>query len=101
MGVPGDREDMAALSALLRAVPPEMFPVLAVKETAQEAWEAVRLMRMGVSRVREATAQRLRREFEQIAFKEGETLDAFGMRITNLANNLQSLGDVVDEVKIV
>ena len=35
MGVPGDREDMAALSALLQAVPPEMIPVLAVKETAQ------------------------------------------------------------------
>lgn len=46
-------------------------------------------------------AQRLRKEFEQIAFKDGETLDAFGMRITNLANNLRSLGDVIDEVKIV
>ena len=101
MGVPGDREDMAALSALLRAVPLEMIPVLAVKETAQEAWEAVKMMRMGVSRVREATAQRLRREFEQIAFKEGETLDAFGLRITALVNNLRSLGDTVDEVKVV
>ena len=38
MVVSSEREDMAALSALLRAVPPEMTPVLAVKETAQEAW---------------------------------------------------------------
>jgi hypothetical protein len=70
MGVAGDREDMAALSALLRAVPPEMVPVLAVKDTAADAWEAIKLMRMGVSRAREATAQRLRKEFEQIAFKD-------------------------------
>ena len=93
MGVPGDRDDMAAMSALLRAVPPEMIPVLAIKETAQEAWEAVRMMRMGVSRVREATAQ--------IAFKEGETLDAFGLWITALVNNVRSLGDIIDKVKVV
>jgi hypothetical protein len=78
-----------------------MVPVLAVKETAQEAWEAIRLLRMGVNRAREATAQRLRKEFEQITFKDGETLDAFGMRITTLANNLRSLGDTVEEVKII
>ena len=93
MGVPGDRDDMAAMSALLRAVPPEMIPVLAIKETAQEAWEAVRMMRMGVSRIREATAQ--------IAFKEGETLDAFGLWITALVNNVRSLGDIIDKVKVV
>ena len=101
MGEPGDREEMAALSALLRAVPPEMVPVLAVKETAAEAWEAIKLLRMGVTRAREATAQRLRKEFEQISFKHGESLDAFGMRITGIANNLRSLGDTVEEIKIV
>jgi hypothetical protein len=100
-GAPSEREDMAALAALLRAVPKEMVPVLAVKDTAQEAWEAIRLLRMGVNRAREATAQRLRKEFEQITFKDGETLDAFGMRITTLANNLRSLGDTVEEVKII
>jgi hypothetical protein len=92
---------MAALTALLRAVPKEMVPILAVKETVQEAWEAIHLLRMGVNRAREATAQRLRKEFEQISFKDGEMLDAFGMRITTLANNLRSLGDTVEEVKII
>ena len=53
MGEPGDREDMAALSALIRAVPPEMVPVLAVKDTAHEAWEAIRMMRVGVNRSEE------------------------------------------------
>jgi hypothetical protein len=100
-GAPSEREDMAALAALLRAVPKEMVPVITVKDTAQEAWEAIRLLRMGVNHAREATAQRLRKEFEQIAFKDGETLDAFGMRITTLANNLRSLGDTVEEVKII
>jgi hypothetical protein len=100
-GEPSEREDMAALAALIRAVPAEMVPVLLNKDSLNEAWEAIKLMRMGVSRVHEATAQRLRKEFEAIAFKEGEMLDGFGMRITTLANNLRSLGDTVEEVKIV
>ena len=56
---------------------------------------------MGVTHAREATAQRPRKEFEQISFKDGETLDAFGMRITAIANNLRTSGDTVEEVKIV
>jgi hypothetical protein len=101
MGEPGEREDMAALAALIRAAPPEMVPVLAVKESANEAWEAIKMMRMGVDRVREATAQRLRREFEQISFRSGESLDSFGMRITGIVNNLRTLGDDVQEVRVV
>ena len=41
MGVLGDCEYMAALSALLRAVPLETEPVLAVKDTTSEASEAI------------------------------------------------------------
>ena len=38
-------EDMQALDALCIAVPPEMWPVIADKETAKEAWEAITTMR--------------------------------------------------------
>lgn len=78
-----------------------MVSALAVKDTAHEAWEAIRMMRVGVNRVREATAQHLRKEFEQISFKNGESLNAFGMRITGIVNNLRSLGDTVEEIKVV
>jgi glycerol-3-phosphate dehydrogenase len=101
MGEPGEHEDMAALAALIRAAPPEMVPVLAVKESANEAWEAIKMMRMGIDRVREATAQRLRKEFEQISFKNDESLDSFGMRITGIVKNLRTLGDSVEEVRVV
>jgi hypothetical protein len=92
--------DKAALAALLRSVPPEMVGALAVKRTAKAAWEAVKVMRVGADRVKEATAQRLRKEFEDIAFLDGETLDKFGLRIMNIVNNLRSLGDTVEELKV-
>ena len=85
--------DEGAFAALSQSVPDHVMLQVADCDTAQEAWEAVRMMRMGVSRVREATAQ--------IAFKEGETLDAFGLWITALVNNVRSLGDIIDKVKVV
>jgi hypothetical protein len=93
--------DKAALAAILRAVPADMQATLGTKRTAKEAWDAVKMMRVGVDRVKRATAQRLRKEFEAIAFRDGETLDSFAMRITALVNHLRSLGDQVDKEKVV
>jgi hypothetical protein len=93
--------DKAALAAILRAVPADLQATLVTKRTAKEAWDAVKMMRVGVDRVKRATAQRLRKEFEAIAFRDGETLDSFAMRITALVNHLRSLGDQVDEEKVV
>jgi hypothetical protein len=45
--------------------------------------------------------RRLRTEFETITFKDGEHIDEFGMRISNLASTLRSFGDVVNDEKIV
>ena len=50
---------------------------------------------------REASAQQVRRDFGNITFKEGESVDEFGIRITNLANNLRSLGDNITDAEVV
>nr|CAE03285.2 OSJNBb0046P18.1 [Oryza sativa Japonica Group] len=95
------RQDRQALTAILRAVPAEMLATLAVKETVQEAWEAIKTRRIGVQHVREANAQQLRREFGDIIFKDGETVDDFSMRIGVLANNLRTLGDNITDAEVV
>ncbi|BAH94919.1 Os10g0459550 [Oryza sativa Japonica Group] len=95
------QDDRMALSAILRAVPPEMLPTLAVKDTAKEAWESVKTMRVGVARVREAKAQTLRNEFELIRMKESESVDEFSMRLNAIVNNLRMLGDPLEEEKVV
>lgn len=48
--------DRTALAAILRAVLQDMLTSLAQKETACEAWEAIRTIRVGVERVKEANA---------------------------------------------
>ena len=50
------REDRLALATVLQSVPTEMLDSLARKRTARSAWEAVKTVRVGVQRVREANA---------------------------------------------
>jgi hypothetical protein len=94
-------DDHSAMEAILRAVPPEMIPMLAIKKTAKEAWDAIATIRVGAERVRESKAQNLRKEWEAIRFKPGETVDDFGMCLQELVHQLDVLGDPVDDKKVI
>jgi hypothetical protein len=59
-------------------------------------------MRLGVDRVKEVNAQKLLAEFESIAFKPGEAIDDFAVRITKLVTELRGLGEEsVTDVRMV
>jgi hypothetical protein len=91
-------DDRLTLAALLRAVPAEMQAGLTNKESAQEAWEAIRRIRIGADRVKEANAERLRHEFTELRFKPGEGVEDFSLRVTTLAHQLRVLGeDIIDK----
>ncbi|WVZ91404.1 hypothetical protein U9M48_037581 [Paspalum notatum var. saurae] len=101
---PGDvtyGEDRLALAAIARSVPTEMITMVGNKETAKAAWDAIKTVRMGVERVRESNAQKLRRDLHDIKFKDGESVDDFSLRLSNLANNLRLLGDNVEDKELV
>ncbi|KAK1626133.1 hypothetical protein QYE76_000448 [Lolium multiflorum] len=100
-GAEEDGDDRGALAALLRAVPPELVRTLAVKDCARTAWETIKTMRLGSERVREAKAQTRRREWEELRFKSGESIEDFSIRLTSIVNDLELLGDPVDEYRAV
>jgi hypothetical protein len=94
-------DDRTALEAICSGVPPEMVPTLATKPSAKAAWEAVQTMRIGDERVRKSTAQSLRAEYEQIAFHDGESVEDFSLRLSNIVQRLAILGDPELESKVV
>ncbi|WVZ83650.1 hypothetical protein U9M48_030778 [Paspalum notatum var. saurae] len=101
---PGDvtyGEDHLALAAIARSVPMEMITMVENKETAKAAWDAIKTVRMGVESVRESNAQKLRRDLHDIKFKDGESVDDFSLRLSNLANNLRLLGDNIEDKELV
>jgi ketosteroid isomerase-like protein len=96
-----DQEDMMALDALCTAVPPELARAICDKETSKEAWDTIATMRVGDKRVKENSAQKLRRDFELAAFKEGETVEDFALRLTGMQASLQTLGEELEDKQIV
>ncbi|KAM0824008.1 hypothetical protein ACQ4PT_016362 [Festuca glaucescens] len=86
-------EDRRALDALIAAVPPEMQFSLSNKQTAKEAWDAIAAARIGSDRARKSTLQALRKEWENLAFKPGEDVDDFALRLNTLLQKMVQFGD--------
>ena len=78
--------DRNALEAITLGVPLEMQGAIASKATTKYAWDAFKKTHLGVDRVHLAKANMLQREFNSLKFKDGESIDDFGICITNLAN---------------
>jgi hypothetical protein len=73
------REDRSTLAAL----PEEMLAGLVCKKTAADAWEAIQIVRMGGDRIKEATADKLCCEFNDLQFKVGEGVEDFALHHHN------------------
>jgi hypothetical protein len=94
-------KDRRALAVILRGVPPEVKSGLAAKQTAKEAWAVVKSLQMGDTRVQEAKAQHLLKQFENAAFKDGEAINDFAVRIGSIAAELHELGEDMEDERVV
>ncbi|BAF20309.1 uncharacterized protein [Oryza sativa Japonica Group] len=94
-------KDRRALATILHAVPPKMKVGLAVKTSAKEAWDSVKKMRAGDDRVKSASVQRFMKEFENMMFRDGETVGDFAMRINGPTASLRDLGEEIEDSHVV
>ena len=86
-------QDRRALNALIAAVPTEMQFSLTSKRTAKDAWDAIAAARIGSDRARKSTLQQLRKEWENLAFKPGEDVDDFALRLNTSLQKMVQFGD--------
>jgi hypothetical protein len=95
-------EDRRVLDALIAAVPPEMLFSLSKKRIAKEAWDTITAARIGSDRAHKTTLQALRKEWENLAFKPGENVDEFALRLNTLQQKMVQFGvDTFDEERVV
>ena len=98
VGIADEEDDQ---SAILKSVPIEYVVPLGAKDFAKEAGESLESMRLGGDRMRKAKAQQLRREYEAIAFRDGEAIEDFALRLTSLVSQLAQVGVDIDEEAVV
>jgi hypothetical protein len=96
----GYRNDKGALELIYRSVPVALLPVLRKHKSAQATWDAIRTMRAGSEKLRDAKAQSLRSDYDQLRHKPGESVDDLAMRLTGLTAKLAELGDPESDKKV-
>jgi uncharacterized membrane protein YgcG len=94
-------EDQSALAVLLHAVPKEMQPGLARKESTTDAWEAIRVIRMGGDHIKEATTDKLHRDFGDMQSKAEECVEDFSLCVSALANQLRALDNKISNKGVI
>jgi hypothetical protein len=94
-------KDRRALAVILRGVPPEMKSGLAAKKNVKEAWDAVKKMHAGDDRMKDASIQRLMKQFDNLTFRDGESVGDFAMRINGLITSLRELGEKIEDSRVV
>ena len=99
--VADERTVQIALAAIYQGVLEEVLVTIAKKETAKEAWEAIKTMCVEAERVKEAKVQTLKGEFESLTMTETDKIDDFCMKLSGIATNIRVLGEVMEESSVV
>jgi hypothetical protein len=96
-----DDKDQGAMVAISQAVPDDVMMAIAEKQTAKEAWDALREMRIGEDRVKKARVQILKRQLYKMHMQDSETVNEYSMKLTALVGEIRSLGAKLEESEVV
>lgn len=94
-------DNRLALEVILLGVPPEVMATLAAKATAKEARNPLKMMRLGVERVRETKLVTLSKQYIVIRFTNGEAVDDFAVRIRSMVTQMAQLSEAVPLKRVV
>ncbi|XP_076914899.1 uncharacterized protein LOC143574060 [Bidens hawaiensis] len=95
------KHNSLAAAILFQDIPEDQVMQVRNMATAKEIWAELRTFHIGDDRVREARLQTLTQELDNMKLKEMETIDEYSNRLSGIASRSSSLGEVVDETKLV
>lgn len=94
-------KDLKVKNYLFQAIDRTIMETILNKATAKGIWDSMRQKYQGSTKVKRAQLQALRREFEVLQMKEGETVDEYFARTLTIANKMKAHGDTMEELVIV
>ncbi|CAA0816053.1 Unknown protein [Striga hermonthica] len=92
-----DDKDQGAMVAISQAMPDDVMMAIAEKQSAKEAWEALREMRVGEDRVKKARVQVLKRQLNKLQMEDSEKVNEYSMKLTTLVAEIRSLVTKLDD----
>jgi hypothetical protein len=72
-----------------------------MKETSKNIWDSMKQKYQGTTRVKRAQLQALRREFEILQMKAGESVNDYFSRTLTIANKMRTYGESMGDIVVI
>lgn len=94
-------KDLRAKNYLFQAIDRPIMETILKKDTAKDIWDAMKKKYEGNARVKRTILQGLRRDFEILEMKSGETVTVYFSRVMAVANKMRIYGETMTDVTVV
>jgi RNase H-fold protein (predicted Holliday junction resolvase) len=94
-------KDLKAKNYLFQAIDRSILETILNKDTAKNIWDSLKQKYQGTTRVKRAQLQALRKEFEVLHMKVGETMNEYFARTLIVANKMKANGETLGDVAII
>ncbi|XP_052184346.1 uncharacterized protein LOC127796307 [Diospyros lotus] len=95
------KKDSKALFFIQQAVHETVFSKIAAATTAREAWTILQQSFQGSKKVLTVKLQSLRRDFETLNMKSGESVQDFLFRVSAIINQMKTYGEEITDATVV
>ncbi|KAJ6972984.1 hypothetical protein NC653_033347 [Populus alba x Populus x berolinensis] len=93
-------KDLKAKNYLFQAIDRSILETILDKDTSKKIWDSMKTKYEGNARVKRSTLQALRRDFEVLEMKVGETITNYFARVMIVANKMRVYGEIMTDVTI-
>lgn len=94
-------KDFKVKNYLFASIDKTVLKTIVKKDTAKDIWESLKAKYQGNKRVQSAQLQRLRRNFEVLEMKEGDSIADYFSRVMVVANDMRNRGEDMPDEKVV
>lgn len=94
-------KDLKAKNYLFQSIDKSILKTIIQKDTSKQLWDSMKRKYQGNKRVQRAQLQTLRRDFEILEMKSGESVNEYFSKVMLVANDMRNAGEDMPDVKIV
>ena len=90
-------KDLKIKNYLYQTIDREILDIILNDETSKDIWESMKQKFQGSTRVKRAQLQALRKEFDTLQMKEGESMNSYFGRTLKIAKSMKAVGERMEE----
>jgi hypothetical protein len=94
-------KDLKVKNYLFQSIDRTIMETILNRDSAKGIWDSMRQKYQGSTKVKRAQLQALRREFELLGMKDGESVDEYFGRTLTIANKMKTHGERMEQIVII